>query len=884
MKKKIKLRKILLASLLILPVVVATSFSATAISIIDNNSSNIGELSNLSNDQLNEYTTIESTVLLKNDDNFLPLNKNDHKISIFGTASYNMICSTFEAKTPKENNLYNSLKKQGFKLNDDLNNIYIENISEDDVYWHNRYGFSWVDPKPYINELPISKILDNNVNIFKDSDTAIFTVLRGSGEGQDLTLDYLDLTIAEKEILNFLDSNFKNIIILLNTTNTMPLGWINDYKNIKSVLNVGTLGTKGIDGIGKLIDGTFSPSGRLVDTYTYDLSFFPSVNNYIGTWQNIDNPNLSSFAKYILYQENIYIGYKFFETLYTDVSSFDYSKYVQFPFGYGLSYTKFAYENFKLSTNDLDNDINTLDFTLDVHNIGNYSGSDSVLLYLQKPYTNYDRINQIEKPSIELIGFEKTKILNPGECETIQISVDVSNFKVYDEYNKKTYIDESGMYYFAIGNDVHSALVNIIDKQNGATNSNVIEYNHITNNDLPVDAETYSYSNNRKITNIFNDQDLHYYGYNFKYLSRSNWLDSLKYVGFANNTNIATRGIIDKLSTLIIDNNIDNLDFDNLYPNIYKNLNLLVQFGDNKYFNNEHKLNIGYIDGPTGMYNKFMYNSCTNMAQTFNRDLVFEIGKHIAQLCVDNHYNYWFGIPLNIHRNPLNGRNFEYFSEDSFLVTEMAVALAKGANQTKIKLCAKHLALNETENYRYGLATFANEQNIRETYLQPFAKLLESTNISMIMGGFNRFGLEWCNMSSSLMNIYLKGELNYTGLISTDFVGDFWSIYMNIYQAIMLNNIDVIICAADYNKLINNILYNYHISSNEDKQIFETNLKNSITKLSNQSNKDNFYNNQFKYIPFIFIVLSMSSILLISIIIIVLKVQKYIDARKKKIA
>ena len=288
--------------------------------------------------------------------------------------------------------------------------------------------------------------------------------------------------------------------MLLNTGNPLQMEDIAaHYDGIDACLWIGQPGSTGINAVadllkGKDMDGNpLSPSGRLPDTWAYDLNSAPSTvndgnylyeNDYLLSGEGYGdraNAKQDYYGRYMVYQEGIYIGYRYYETRYADLvagvanadsskgakrsASWNYQSEVAFPFGYGLSYTTFEYSNFKVSDKKTDSDGNYYEVSVTVTNKGEYAGREVVQVYLQKPYTDYDRTYGIENSAIELVGYDKTEVLQPQKSETVTIMVDEDSFKSYDADNKKTYVIEEGKYYLTAGANAHAALNNILAAQ-----------------------------------------------------------------------------------------------------------------------------------------------------------------------------------------------------------------------------------------------------------------------------------------------------------------------------------------------------------------------------------------------------------------------------------
>ncbi|KAB4858658.1 hypothetical protein GAG84_28215, partial [Bacteroides thetaiotaomicron] len=309
-----------------------------------------------------------------------------------------------------------------------------------------------------IPELPASAFADTS--LYSDgktlmeharefSGTAVVVLSRSAGEHADLDVRELQLTAEEIALLDSVCGSFDDVVLLLNCANTLEVGFVRDYPQIKSVLWVGFPGESGNLAAAAILSGAVNPSGRTVDIYPADFSRDPAFVNFGDyRYSNISRQNASGDGCFVQYEEGIYVGYRYYETRYEDrvlgqgnAGGYDYAATVQFPFGYGLSYTRFAYSGFRAERED-----GAYTVTVTVTNTGDVAGKEVVQVYAQKPYTDYDRRYGIEKASVELVGFEKTALLEPGGSETVTVTVGEERFKSYDANNAKTFIIDEGVY------------------------------------------------------------------------------------------------------------------------------------------------------------------------------------------------------------------------------------------------------------------------------------------------------------------------------------------------------------------------------------------------------------------------------------------------------
>lgn len=551
-----------------------------------------------------ETVMAEGATLLKNSkkdgSKALPLAK-EASVSLFSTSSVNPVFSgTGSGGSGGETvPLIEGLQGAGLKVNEEL------------YYWYEAHngtlgrkilnGGGGVGTITSIGDASWDEI-DTPARDLK-ADAAIFVLSRTGGEGIDSTIyakdnkatvynnpvqfdykqgNYLKLNDKERDVLTHLiegrnNGTYSNVILLLNTTNQVELDFL-DELDIDSVIWAGSLGSQGAYALGDILVGNVNPSGKLPDTFwkkhylnpvhaNFGSLSNPSDNPEITQWKIVHNKNeMMSNGRHVVYQEGIYSGYRYTETRYEDVvlkdkenvGDYKYNDVVSYPFGYGLSYTNFEYSNFDATRttatveNGLRDDVWTL--SVDVKNVGEVAGKESVQIYLQKPYTAYDKENGIEKAAVELVGFEKTKILEPGQTERVSVTVEERAFASYDAYKAKTYIVDDGDYYFTAAKNSHDAVNNILSAKGKTTNDGMTESGNadltFKHNVEKFDDKKYSKSlinKDNAITNQFDNADLNIYDTtktnNVKYVTRSNWNDTVKF-GLDNENN-RTKAFVD---------------------------------------------------------------------------------------------------------------------------------------------------------------------------------------------------------------------------------------------------------------------------------------------------------------------------------------------------
>ena len=791
--------------------------------------------------KISEEIIQEGTVLLKNN-NVLPLKK-DSKITLFSRSSVDLVYSGTGSSNINFDNkitLKDAFEDKGIKVNNILWNRYLidsnyrkAGIMEDK---NSKYQMSVgeSDKNIYLEQKIINSFYDFN-------DLAIIVISRIGGEGYDLSKDnfidgqngYLSLTTKEQDMIDVAKSYFKKTLVLINSCNPLELSFLEE-KNIDACLWIGYVGEYGLNGLISLMLGEVSPSGRLVDTYVSNNKFFPSSNN-IGDYNYLNYSSSGEWDtryNYLIEQEGIYIGYKYFETRYEDTilnkgsarDNFNYYNQVIYPFGYGLSYT-----DFKQEIIDVKKDNDEINIDVKVTNIGNYESKDVVELYYQSEYTLFDQMNNIEKSSVNLIGFEKTKLLKPNEEQIISLKINLSSLVSYDYKINKTYLLEKGNYYLSIGNNAHEAINNILAKK-GYQQDNIYMlengdknkcYNFVIEENIIFDQ-----GKNIKITNQLDDVDINYYLDNkINYLSRNDYKNT--YPKEINN--LSGENIISYLEN---DYSYVKKEAQDILLNQEQEYKILdmkeVSYDDEKWnqlvsqmskeeiaslvfkggFATNYIESVGNPltydrDGTVGIAGNnvnassgTLFPSQVNMASTFNKDLIYEVGKAIAEEALYLKVIGWYAPGLNVHRSPYGGRNYEYFSEDSYLSGVMGAYEVNGAQNKGLIVNAKHFILNDLEIHRNGVCVFNNEQALREIYLKPFEYVVKNSSILGIMTALNRVGTIYSGAHYGLINNILREEWGFVGRVITDFTNE-GKAYMSIKSCLQAGT-DMWLCSTDF--------------------------------------------------------------------------------------
>ncbi|MGO2962522.1 MAG: glycoside hydrolase family 3 C-terminal domain-containing protein [Carnobacterium maltaromaticum] len=754
---------------------------------------------------LTEKIEGEGAVLLENKNEVLPLQ--NQKVNVFGYASRNVVYGGTGSGGGKEDNnvdLQQGLKNAGFQVNDQLTTFYDDRyVPREKVNIHKLVGGDFNIHEPKASEY--SESLLTSAKEF--SDTALVVFSRNSGEGADITNEmkgyaggtagkhYLELSDDEAATLDLVKENFDKVVVILNSSFPMELGFLDDEK-IAGALWIGGPGSVGFNAVGEILAGEINPSGRLVDTYAYDETSAPSFNN-IGEFpysnSEFDYEKDTWHYKYVNYAESIYVGYRYYETRYIDnqtgkMDEAAYEKAVQYPFGYGLSYTNFKQEitNFKVDGNEAK-------MTVKVTNTGKKAGKDVVQLYYTPPYT----IGGIEKSHVVLSGFAKTQELAPNQSEEVNLSFDVENMASYDEKQNKAYVLEKGNYEIKLMNNSHD----VIDSKN-----------YEVAKDIVFNQENKRESDELSATNQFEDAKG-----DVQYLSRWNWEETMpkemaqpkeasKELLKALKDQSVNEGKADpikfeKHGLELYD--LKGVDYDDpkwdqlLEQLSVKDMENLITYGgfQTPAINSVKKPATIDADGPAGINHLVsqahgnQYTSEVVVASTWNTELVEEMGAALGKEAKASNITGLYLPGVNIHRSPFGGRNFEYYSEDALLSGKIGSSLSKGAMDQGSYVFMKHFAMYDQETRRYefptGAATWSTEQAMREVFLKPFEIAVKDSGITGIMSSYNRIGPKWVGESEALLQNVLRDEWGFRGTVISDF---YKPQYMNVDQGLSAGN------------------------------------------------------------------------------------------------
>ncbi len=772
----------------------------------------------------------EGAVLLMNN-GALPLAAGS-KVSTLSTSSVSIVyggTGSGNVDASKADNLKVALEKSGFEVNPTLWDFYVNGEGAKYSRESGAGETAALLGSFNIGEAPWSVYTDEVKNsIATYGDAVIITLSRIGGEGADAKHDYLQLDQNEKDMMAAAaqmkaDGKVKSIIVLINTSNALQVDFLkeNEY-SVDACLWIGGVGAYGTNAVTDILAGKVNPSGSLVDTYCYDNFSAPAMKNAIPvTYGGYDGKNIPNYAKtYLIYQEGIYVGYKYYETRYEDfvmgtgnAGQYAYGDDVAFPFGHGLSYTTFDYSDMAVTYNA---ETDQFEVTVTVTNSGKLAGKETVQVYAQSPYTDYDKENKVEKAAVQLIGFGKTAVLEPGASETVKILIEKRDLAAYDTYGAKTYIMDAGDYYLTVATDAHNAVNNILaakgytpDTTDGRMDSFglfTLTYKYAQ---AEFDDKTYSTSaNGTAITNQLSLADPNLYegteGQSVTWLSRNDWtgtypsdeqivlqltdlliadLQQIRYnpdnyeamemptLGAKNGLKLVEMIGLDyddpKWQQLL-----DQLTYDEMVALIGDSFHWRmpadsVQAPGSRDENGPQGLTVALFGSTLGVETT-AFTSEDVMAATFNTELLYQVGNIIGNDCLAADVSCLYGPGANMHRMPYGGRNFEYYSEDGFLSGAICAAEVKGIQEKGIDVVIKHFALNDSEQDRIGLGVWVNEQAAREIYLKAYQAAFEKSGANGVMTAYTRWGAVWSGGVKGLMTNIMRGEWGNNGMSITD--------------------------------------------------------------------------------------------------------------------
>ena len=850
-------------------------------------------------EDLGERMSEEGTVLLKNENNALPLSKDEtQKLSLLGFSSYYPVQGGDMGSSLNENkgtdadtvDFVEALDAKGFKINEDLHDLYksLESEFKTEVnMWGNIMEYYHITAPAtdgvFASKEPSQEKMDSVDDKWKDSmdnyNVMLVTIGRSSTENgtylpgvdgvdasQNLNqTDPLGLSDDERDLINAAvaekENNGGKVIVMLNNANAMEIDEIKNNDGVDAIMEIGFPGGYGFYGVADILSGEANPSGHLTDTYAVTNANSPAAQNFGNyEWTNAD-PSVNINAEEVE-AEDIYTGYKYYETRYADTvlgqgnadatvgsstgKAWNYDDEVSYPFGYGLSYTTFEQT---LKSVDVDLANRTVTAEVDVKNTGDVAGKDVVQLYTSVPYTDYDVENKVEKSAVQLLDYEKTDMIEPGESQTVTITADAQDMASWDSSCENeagttgNWILDNGTYYFTVGNGAHEAVNNVLAAQDQDVEGNKDNVQTWELGDF--DSSSFAVTlNGTPVENQLQDADLNNWMEDtVTYLSRNDWegtwpetykdltatdemistmaddysdieangdpssvtfgadngmtLANMK--GVEDITDERWSTLMDQLtleeclirtglggtSTKVIESITSPEAIQNDGPNGFNSYPL------GQYANSDASTGDPCViaeDDPNRDYKMGVMANETVIGQTFSKQLAAEWGKAVGNYSLWANTAIWWGVGTNLHRTPYNARNHEYFSEDAVLTEGQGAAIIKAGHEYGVLIAPKHLAFNDTEINRTGIAEFMTEQAARENELRGTQSCIEDANALAVMTTYNRVGCVTSNAHTGLLLNILHKEWGFKGLMSEDFIQDpaYTKIHMAVHNGVTM--------------------------------------------------------------------------------------------------
>lgn len=775
-------------------------------------------------------------VLAKNEGAALPLAAGS-SVTMLGRAAADPVFGGSGSGSVDTNSAVNArqgLENAGFTVNDAVYGAIEAYAAE------NPRGFIEMDRPDistyFIGEMPVDGYEAQSSSFAEYSDAAVVFIGRPGGEGGDLTRDMsdwddnaepgqhqLELNKDEKDLIELAKASFDTVVVVVNSSTTIEMGDLQADAGVDAILLAGSPGATGLNAVGTILSGEVNPSGRTSDLWAADFTADPTFVNFGGfLYDNLSvsypvsavetatsNATVTDEAPFVNYAEGIYFGYRYYETAAAE-GFLDYDEAVVYPFGYGLSYTDFAWTVTGTEAGEVDG---TIAVTVDVTNTGTVAGKDVVELYYTAPYTP----GGIEKSEVVLGDFAKTGVIEPGASESVTLELPVEDMASYDYADAGAYVLEAGDYAISVRTDSHTV----------AAGTEPITYT--VDSDVVYSGENHRSTDLAEVTNQFDDVSAQFSTEpedgKIVPMSRADFAGTFPTAPTGDQL-VASDAVAEGFAAWDVDAEADAFDGEMPTTGASTELSLIDLRGlpkdDPQWDELLDSLSVGDMtdmllngayqtaaigsigkpqttepDGPAGFssfinssINGVAYPSEFLIAQTWDVDLGRAMGEMLGNEAMFKDINGWYAPAANLHRSPFAGRNFEYYSEDPFLSGRMMTSVANGAAEKGVYTTLKHFALNDQETNRVnnGIATWATEQTIREIYLKPFEMAVK--NISMevpyladdegtietttvgstaIMSSFNRIGATWAGGSEALMTDVLRGEWGFEGFAISDF-------------------------------------------------------------------------------------------------------------------
>lgn len=708
----------------------------------------------------------EGAVLLKNEGHMLPIKK-DETVSIFGRSQIEYYRSGTGSggavNVPYVKNILDGIKENNaFPVNEELVETYKEWLKE---HPFDNGGGGWAAEPWHQEEMEITDEIA--CRAAEKSEKAIFLIGRTAGEDkdyEDTEGSYL-LTKREKENLRIVTKYFNEVAVLLNVSNIIDMSWTKDaayQDHIKAILYIWQGGMEGANAVADLLSGRVTPSGKLTDTIAEKLSDYPAADHFGSKTENI-------------YAEDIYVGYRYFETFAPEK--------VMYEFGFGLSYTEFSMETVKAESTGNGKDAK-IALSIRVKNTGAAAGKEAAQVYVSAPQ------GQLGKPAKVLCGFAKTKLLAPGEEEVLELTIPVSRFASYDDSgvtgHKSCYVLEEGLYEIYVGNSVRCTEKANVDGKGGYEIASCVVTEELKEALAPTKEFLRLKTGRQKEDGVFARayEKAPQQMVDLAERIKSRLPKELPQTG---NKGITLQAVAENIKNgSSVEEELDA--FVAQFTN--EELAVIVRGegmsspkvtpGTASAFGGVSDSLHGYgipiacaSDGPSGIRMESGLKATqlpigTLLACSFNIPMMEELYQMEGRELVGNEIDTLLGPGINIHRYPLNGRNFEYFSEDPLVTGQFAAAMTRGIRSAGSSATVKHFAANNQETERHNVNSVVSERALREIYLKGFEIAVKEGNANSIMTSYNPVNGHWTASNYDLNTTILRGEWGYQGIVMTD--------------------------------------------------------------------------------------------------------------------
>ena len=743
--------------------------------------SNIESTREKTNAEIAYNAAVEGIVLLENK-GVLPLTTK--KLALYGAGATRTSkggTGSGEVNERHSVNVLEGLEHRGFTITtkkwiEDYEKVYLEGeraFNEKRTKSLLTFNIRYIISMMFANYIPTSgRVVSEEDLTNSDTDTCVYVVTRQAGEGNDRRLKQGDYLLTDEEIasINICSEHYKNFILVINSGAYLDLSPLKDNTKIGAILYICQLGMQGGYALADVLTGKVNPSGKLTDTWVMQYDDIPYGNEY-----SYLNGNL----KREYYKEGIYVGYRYYDS---------FNKEVLYPFGYGLSYTAFELRNTTMSING-----SKCNVGVEVVNTGTYEGKEVVEVYVSAPSGKLHKVYQ------ELVGFKKTSSLKPNESEVISVSFDFKDVASYDE-ELASYILEKGEYVVRVGNSSRNTSVVGV----GVLASNVVISKHTSVCALP---EKFDELVGEARNEVIDDSVVRYaidlsdyntvtYTYEKPTITEREdvraWLNKLSLTDmihivcgigqFGGKTSFTLPGSVGNTTSKFWDKGLANMTLcDGPAGLRIQQQSIITDNGKIKGIG----MSMSMYDMLPKFIRKFLVDDSTDkeilyqyttafpvttvLAQTWNSDLLYEVGKAIYSEMKEYGCTYWLAPAINIHRNTLCGRNFEYFSEDPYLTGALASALTKGVQQEEgYYVCVKHYACNNQEDNRNLVSSVVGERALREIYLKAFKMVISDGKGKSVMSSYNRVNDVYAPNSYDLCTKLLRNEWKFEGVVMTD--------------------------------------------------------------------------------------------------------------------